>query len=152
MKPFLFRLESVLLLRTREEDRAREACASAAAKQATAALALSESQGQLDACHTALSIHRCGTTNRTEQILLLSALQNQQSHCELLVSRCAAADREVAARREELLAARRKREALTNLKERQRGAHRLGQDRQDEAAIADIISARHILTMREAQP
>ncbi len=150
MKPFLFRLESVLTLRTREEERARDACAVAMKTQATAAMELRAGNGELDACHAALSSRRSGTTNRTEQILLLSALQNQQANCERLIARCNAADREVAARRGELLAARTKREALSNLKERQRGAHRLQRERQDEAAIADIISARHVLKLQEA--
>ena len=150
MKPFLFRLESVLTLRTREEDRAREACAAAMKNQATAAMELRAGNTELDACHTALSARRSGTTNRNEQILLLSALQSQQSNCERLIARCAATDREVAARRGELLIVRRKREALSNLKERQRGAHRLAQERHDEAAIADIISARHVLQLQEA--
>lgn len=150
MKPFLFRLESVLALRTREEDRAREACASALARQVDAERALAEGEGELDACHTAVSAHRVGKTSRSEQILLLGALQNQQFHCKTLVTQCAAVEREVAARRDELLAVRRKREALTNLKERQRGTHRLTQERHAEAAIADIISARHALNLREA--
>ena len=150
MKPFLFRLESVLTLRTREEDRARDSCAAAMKAQATAAMELRAGNAELDASHAALSSRRSGTTNRTEQILLLSALQSQQSNCERLVARCTAADREVAARRAELLAARSKREALTNLKERQRGTHRIAQERYDEAAIADIISARHVLSLQEA--
>ena len=150
MKPFLFRLESVLTLRTREEERARDACSVAMKNQATAARELRAGNGELDACHAALSSRRSGTTNRTEQILLLSALQNQQSNCERLIARCAAADREVAARRGDLLIARRKREALSKLRDRQRGTHRIAQDRQEEAAIADIISARHLLILQEA--
>ena len=149
MKPFLFRLESVLTLRSRDEDRARDACAVAMKNQATAALELRNGNADLDGCHSALSTKRAGTTNRNEQILLLSALQSQQSNCEQLVARCTIADRALAARRDELLLARRKREALSNLKERQRAAHRLAQERHDEAAIADIISARHVLNMQE---
>ena len=149
MKPFLFRLESVLTLRTREEERARDTCAVAMKAQATAAMELRAGNGELDACHAALTSRRSGTTNRTEQILLLSALQSQQSNCERLIARCNAADREVAARRDDLLSARRKREALSNLRERQRSAHHLDQERHDEAAIADIISARHVLHLQE---
>ena len=149
MKPFLFRLESVLTLRSRDEDRARDACAAAMKNHATAAIELRNGNADLDACHSALSTRRSGTTNRSEQILLLSALQSQQSHCELLVARCTVADRALAARRDELLLARRKREALSNLKERQRATHRLAQARQQETAIADIISARHVLNMQE---
>lgn len=150
MKPFRFRLESVLLLRAREEDRARDACSVAMKNQATAAMELRAGNSDLDGFHAALSEKRSGTTNRTEQILFLSALQNQQANCERLVARCTAADREVAARRRELLAVRSKREALSNLKERQSGAHRIVLEKADEAAIADIISARHVLNLQEA--
>ena len=150
MKPFHFRLESVLTLRTREEDRARDACSVAMKKQASAAMELRAGDSGLDACHAALSARREGTTNRTEQILLLSALQNQQANCERLVARCTAADREVALRRGELLAARSKREALSNLTARQSAAHRIAVEKHDEAAIADIISARHVLNLQEA--
>ena len=152
MKPFVFRLDTVLALRTREEDRAREVCAGALKNQSDAKQALTTANGELEDCHTALSLHRSGTTNRTEQILLLSALQAQKSQCERLLARCAATDREVAARRAELLIARRKREALSNLQERQRAAHRHAQERQEEATIADLITARHVLNMQEAHP
>lgn len=150
MKSFIFRLETVLALRTREEERVREICAEALRKQSAAMSALATANGELEAYHTAISQQRSGRTNRTEQILLLSAIQQQQANCKLLVARCAAADREVAIRRGELLVARRKREALANLKDRQRDAHRLAAERQEEATIADIITARHVLNMQEA--
>ena len=150
MKAFAFRLETVLALRIRDEERARAWCASALKDQSDATMALAMGNRDLEACHAALSLHRSGRTNRTEQILLLSGLQQQQSNCKQLVTRCTEADREVAMRRGAMLAARRKREILSNLKERQRLAHRIAQERQDEAAISDIISARHVLSMREA--
>jgi flagellar export protein FliJ len=151
MKAFRFRLESVLTMRTREEDRAREACAAALRNQSAVIASIATANGELEACHAAIARQRAGRTNRTEQILLLSALQQQQSHCERLLIRRAAADRDVAARRAELMAARRKREPLSNLKERQRLAHRLEMERRQEATISDIISARHVLSMREQQ-
>lgn len=151
MKSFAFRLETVLSLRIREEDRARELCANALRRQAAAVAALATGNYELESCHAALSKQRAGRTTRTEQILLLSALQQQQLNCKRLVANCAAADRDVAICRGELLVVRRKRESLSNLKERQRTAHRLAEDRQQEALIADIISSRHVLAMREAQ-
>ena len=151
MKPFRFRLETVLALRTREEDRVREEFAGALRNQSAAAAALATGNSELEACHESLASRRAEKTNRTEQLLLLSALQQQKSNCERLVARCAATDREVAARRADLLIVRRKREALTRLREHQRAAHLLEQDRQQEAQIADIISARHVLRMQEAQ-
>ena len=151
MKAFRFRLESVLMLRTREEDRAREICAAALRNQSAATSALASGNAELEACHEALSRKRAQCTNRTEQLLLLSALQQQKSHCERLVTVCAAADREVVARRADLLIARRKREALSSLKDQQRAAHRSAEERQEEGQIADIITARHVLRMQEAQ-
>ena len=150
MKSFTFRLESVLSLRIREEDRARELCAKALSDQAAALMALTNGNSELDSCHAELSRQRSGKTTRNQQILLLSALQQQQLNCKRLMMKCASADHEVAARRGELLIARRKRESLSNLKERQRAAHRLAQDREQEALIADIISSRHVINLREA--
>lgn len=152
MKQFRFRLETVLTIRTREEERVRESCAAALRKQSEAIVELAASNAELEECHEVLSRQRAERTNRTEQLILLSALQQQKSNCERLVALCAATDREVAIRRAELLVARRKREALANLKERQHAAHRIAEARQEEAVIADIITARHVLTMQEAQP
>lgn len=149
MKPFVFRLESVLKLRTREEERAQQVFGIAVQARNRAALALDESRAALDACYTALAAGRTGATNRTEQILLLHAVQQQQAHSELLTTRLAAADRDVAARRGEFLVARRKREALTKLREKQRLAHRVAAERAQEAEVADLITARHIHTLRE---
>lgn len=150
MKPFVFRLESVLTLRQREEERAQETFGKAVQLRNQAALALEAGQAGLDDCYVALVSGRSGATNRTEQILLLNSLQQQQSHCELLKGRLVAADREVQARREGFLAARRKREALTLLREKQQLAHRLAQERAQESEIADLITARHSRTLQEA--
>ncbi len=149
MKPFVFRLESVLKLRVREEERAQQTFGKAVQLRNHAALALEESRTALEVCYAAISSGRSGSTNRTEQILLLNALQQQQAHGELLAARLAAADREIAARRGEFLAARRKREALSKLRERQRLEHRLTQERAMEAEVSDLITARHIHTLRE---
>jgi flagellar export protein FliJ len=149
MKPFVFRLESVLVLRTREEERAQQVFGRAVQLRNQAALALDESRAALEACYATLAAGRSGATTRTEQILLLHALQQQQAHGELLASRLAAADREVVARRGDFLAARRKRQALTRLREQQRTEHRRSEERAAEAEVADLITARHIHTLRE---
>jgi flagellar export protein FliJ len=149
MKHFVFRLASVLTLRLREEERAQQVFGKAVQLRNQAALALEQSRTALDACYAALTAGRTGATNRTEQILLLSSLQQQQAHGELLATRLAAADRDVAARRGDFLIARRKREALTKLRERQHIAHRLAQERAAEAEVADLITARHMHTVRE---
>jgi flagellar export protein FliJ len=149
MKPFIFRLESVLKLRLREEERAQQIFGKAVQLRNHAALQLEESRAALDVCYSAIVSGRTRSTNRTEQILLLNALQQQQAHGELLTVRLAAADREVAARRGDFLTARRKREALSRLREQQRADHRLAQERAVEAEVADLITARHFHTRRE---
>ncbi len=149
MKAFAFRLESILSLRTREEDRAREIFSRATQAQAKIARDLAEGRVSLDAFHTALAGCRAGATNRGEQIILLNALQHHQSHCGVLALRLAAAERETAARRAEFLGARRKREMLSRLKIREFHAHRLAAARREEAAIADVIAARHARNLRE---
>jgi flagellar export protein FliJ len=150
MKSFVFRLESVLTLRIRDEERAREAVALAMKAHAEIALALNDARTQLDDCHAALTQCRCSATNRNEQILLLNAIQQQQSHCERLAARLAAAEREAHLRREELLIARRRREALAQLQEKQLRAHRAEEARIEQIEVTDLINARHTLSIEEA--
>jgi hypothetical protein len=131
------------------EERAQQIFGKAVQLRNQAALALEESRRALDACYAALASGRTGATTRTEQILLLHSLQQQQAHSELLTARLAAADRDVAARRGEFLAARQAREVLTRLREKQRAEHRLASERAAEAEVADLITSRHLHTWRE---
>lgn len=149
MKQFVFRLESVLALRAREEDQASEIFSKAARAQTQATLALEQARTGLDECYAALVTGRTGATSRTEQILLLNALQHQQSECEHLAVRLAVADREATVRRGEFLAARRNREALTRLRERQLREYRIEAERREENEISDLITARHVRALQE---
>jgi flagellar export protein FliJ len=149
MKPFTFRLESVLTLRTREEERTQETFGKAVQHRNQCERALDDGRAALEKCFDALVNGRTGTSNRTEQILLLNAVQHQQTHNVTLAIRLAAADRDVAARRGEFLAARRKREVLTRLRARQERAHRREQDRHTENEVADLITARHARATQE---
>jgi len=151
MKAFTFRLAAVLTLRQREEEQAEQIFGKAVQTRNQAALALEQGRTALDAAFAALTAGRTGATSRTAQILLLNALQQQQAHGELLASRLAAADREVAARRGAFLTARRNREALTKLCARQALAHRLAGERALENELGDLISARHVHRLQEAE-
>jgi flagellar export protein FliJ len=149
MKHFVFRLASVLTIRAREEDLAREVFSKAAQAQSKATLDLEQARAELDDCYAALVTGRTGATSRTEQILLLNALQHQQSQCEHLAVRLAVADRDAAVRRAEFLAVRRKREVLTRLRERQSRAHRIEMERREENEVGDLITARHVRGLQE---
>ena len=149
MKAFTFSLESVLTFRTREEDRAREVFDRAAQAREVVARQLAEGRATIEIFHDALAGCRADATNRTEQIILLNALQHHQSHCGVLAIRLAAAERETAKRRDEFLVERRKREALSRLKTRKLVAHRIAEERREEAAVADTIAARHVRNMQE---
>jgi flagellar export protein FliJ len=149
MKAFTFSLESVLTLRAREEDLAREAFALAVQARDIVGRQLAEGRATIEIFHDALAGCRTGSTNRSEQIILLNALQHHQSHCGTLAIRLAAAERETAAKRDAYLTARRKREALSRLKTRKLVAHRLAEERREEAAVADVIAARHARNLQE---
>lgn len=149
MKTFLYRLESVLNLRARAEEQAREIYARALHARAGCEAALREARGTLEAYHAALHSAREGVSDRQSQLIFLNALQHQQAQCNRMAEQLTAAEREVAARREAMLVARREREVLSRLKLRQQSAHSAEAARAEESMIGDLISARHAMSLQE---
>lgn len=149
MKPFRYRLESVLTVRTREEDLAREAYAQVLQARARAEAAINQERATLEGYHATLRTSRGGVSNRQQQLVFLNALKQQQSLCERCAAELAMVEKTVAERREEMLVARRRREALTRLREMQHTAWRTESARAEEAMIGDLITARYGLGARE---
>lgn len=149
MKPFRYRLESVLTVRTRAEDQAREAYAQALQARARAETAINQERATLEAYHATLRGSREGVSNRHYQLVYLSALQQQQALCERCAAELAMVEKNVAVRREAMLDARRRREALTRLKEKQQAAWKAEEARVEESMIGDLITARYGLGVRE---
>ena len=149
MKPFRYRLESVLTVRVREEDRAREAYTQVLQARARAEAASNQERSTLEEYHTTLRMAREGVSNRQHQLVYLNALKQQQALCERCAAELAMVEKTVAERREAMLVARRSREALTRLREKQMAAWKGEAARTEEAMIGDMITARYGLGERE---
>lgn len=143
MKPFTFRLETVLTVRERDEERAREIYSASLRARAETAAQLQSVRDEIAAYHQALTAMRAGSSHGSDQLVFLRAIQAQQARQAALAAELAKREREVTARREEFLAARRKREALTRLKDHQRAAHASAAQRAAEESISELITARH---------
>ncbi len=150
MKTFTFRLQTVLNLRAREEEQARDAYAQALHARARLESEIRDAATTLDSYYGALRSAREGVSNRQHQLLFLAALQRQHTCCDGLAAKLVPLEREVALRREEMLDARRRREALTRLEEKQQCAHKAESVRAEESMIGDMITARHALGLMEA--
>lgn len=149
MKPFRYRLESVLTVRAREEDLARDAYTQVLQARARAEAAVNQERATLEAYHATLRTAREGVSNRQHQLVYLNALKQQQGLCERCAAELAMIEKTVTERREAMLVARRRREALTRLKEKQQAAWKAESAKAEEAMIGDMITARYGLGVRE---
>src|SRR5438094_372028 len=121
MKQFHFSLEAVLRLRTEQLEKTRHAYAECAGWRTRAASSVAAAQAEIDECQEALTTKREHRTTRTDQLLFLNALQYQQSLLQRLKEELSRVERELELRRQTMVAAQRKLDALERLKERKLG-------------------------------
>ncbi len=146
MRPFRFTLESVLTLRSREEETARQSYAEALAFQARTNEALEQAMNDLDALQSELSEKRQATSKRDDQIMFIQAIRQQRSFCDAMTQRLARAVQLVEVRMKLWLDARRKTQVLQKLKEKRGQIHDAEMRRLEEREIEDMISARWVAT------
>ncbi len=144
MKPFKFSLESVLMLRTQEEDVAKNSYAEAVAFYNRTALSLEEGLRDLEHLQSTLSDKRQGTSDKEDQLLYLQTIRQQRNYCDTLTQRLARADQLKEVRFKLWMEARTKTQMLVRLKDRHRERHHAEQARQEEKAVEDLVSARWI--------
>ena len=149
MKQFHFSLEAVLRVRTEQLEKTRQSFAECLQWHARAAGSVAAAQAEIDSCHEALTARRECRTTRADQLLFLNALQYQQSLLGNLKEELARVERELEIRRNAMIAAQRKLDALERLKERKRQAHQTVAQRREETMMDDLIGARYVLQMAE---
>jgi flagellar export protein FliJ len=149
MKPFKFSLESVLMLRTQEEDAAKNSYAEAVGFYNRTLLSLEEGLGGLEQLQATLSEKRQGVSDKEDQLLYLQTIRQQRSYCDTLTQRLARADQLKEVRFNLWMEARTKTQMLERLKERHKGRHTAEQARQEEKAVEDMVSARWIGFQRQ---
>ena len=145
MKPFTFRLDSVLKIRAREEAQAREQFDHAIHARFRAQLELHEARAELDRCEDAISEKRSGRSCGGDHVVFLNAARIQRERCQHLAARLEAARKEMESRRQVFQTARRKHQAVEKLRGRQLRAHITAEQRREENAISDLIISRHAL-------
>ena len=146
MRPFKFTLESVLTLRSREEETARQSYAEALAFQSRTNEALDQAMNDLDALQSELSEKRQATSKRDDQIMFIQAIRQQRSFCDAMTQRLARAVQLVEVRMKLWLDARRKTQVLQKLKDKRSQIHDAEMRRLEEREIEDMISARWVAT------
>jgi flagellar export protein FliJ len=146
MKRFVFRLDSILNMRAREEAAAREILERCLNVQRSAERDLDEGSLQLDRCEQALASQRAGKSSIHEHLILLNADRLQREHCARLTMRLAAVTKEAEAQRALFETARRKHQAIVRLYERHSREHAATGRRHEENDISDLINSRHART------
>jgi flagellar export protein FliJ len=139
-------LESVLTLRSREEETARQSYAEALAFQSRTNEALEQAMNDLEALQSELSEKRQATSKRDDQIMFIQAIRQQRSFCDAMTQRLARAVQLVEVRMKLWLDARRKTQVLQKLKDKRSQLHDAEMRRLEEREIEDMISARWVAT------
>jgi len=150
MKPFVFRLDSILQLRAREEARAQEIFEQATHACDRAGLELTDARQELAGIEQAITGQRSGCVKGSEHVIFLNAAKVRRECCDRLAARLDAAQKEMEAQRGLFQAARRRHEAMIRLRDRHRCAHAAAEQRREEAAISDLIMSRHALASHSA--
>lgn len=149
MKPFKFSLESVLMLRTQEEDAAKNSYAEAVAFYNRTVLALEQGLGDLEQLQSTLSEKRQGVSDKEDQLLYLQTIRQQRNYCDTLTQRLVRAEQLKELRFKLWMEARTKTQMLARLKDRHRERHLAEQARQEERAVEDLVSARWVGLQRQ---
>ncbi len=142
MKRFIFSLEAVLTLRRRDEEHQKEIYGKAVANRDSLKLALSNALGHLEILQKELQAKRLGSTKRDDNLTFIHSIRQQRDFCEVVTQRVARADREVEIRLAGWMEARKSVQVLEKLKERHYQRYLLEEQRREERAIDDLVSAR----------
>jgi flagellar export protein FliJ len=144
MKPFKFSLESVLRLRSQEEDVAKNSYAEAVAFYNRTMQSLNEGIGDLEQLQSTLSEKRQGVSKKDDQLLFLQAIRQQRGFCDVLTQRLARAEQLQELRFRLWMEARTRTQMLERLKEKHRQRHEAENARREEKSVEDLVTARWI--------
>ncbi|NBV85211.1 MAG: hypothetical protein EBS01_02850, partial [Verrucomicrobia bacterium] len=150
MKAFKFSLESVLSLRSQEEDAAKNAYAEAVAFAQRTQLSLEAGLGELEFLQETLSTKRQGTSTKDDQLVYLQAIRQQRSFCDTLTQRLVRAEQLKKVRFDLWMEARQKTQMLDKLKSKQKVRYDSDMARMEEKNVDDLVSARWAVARRGA--
>jgi len=143
MKPFQFKLESVLHLRERNQTEAQQSHAAAGRRLETLLAELSESEAEHKALAQQLEDMQRSTFRPAERDIIWNALKYQKDHCGRLQQKADAAVKDLEEKREKLLAAQSEHEAMVKLREKDEQEYNRAAEHADRAMVDDLVNARH---------
>jgi flagellar FliJ protein len=144
LPPFTFRLERVRELREHVEGEAKEHLAASLSQQVRGAAMLAQASGRLAAAADARRAQEGGVLSAADLVAherWAASLERDHEVAEAALQRYEA---EVDQRRTALGEARKEREVLERLKDRQRAAHKLEAARREGAELDEIAIQRHL--------
>jgi len=150
MKTFVFRLQSVLLLREREEQAAQLEYAEALKALLVAQRLLQDAERLRDELDEAFAERRKHGFRAAEQNIYWVSMLKHHEGCKLRAENFAKSAEEVERLRIQMLEAKRKSETMLHLKEKQQQAYKEAERHADELLIDDIVSARYASELRKA--
>lgn len=152
MKIFKFRLESVLALRERAEEKAKEEYGVALQALALAQQSLQDAIGLRDELSMAFVERQRRGIQPAEHCIFWRALEQWEEECRRRKEVAHKAVMETEGKREAMIEARRNHEKLLRLKTRQQQVHQDAAIRQEENMIDDIVGARYAARLQGRMP
>jgi len=149
MKPFKFKLESVLTLRERAETEAQQHHAAAGRRLETTLAELNEAEEELKRLTEQLACVQRSSFRPAEREILWNASKYQQELCARLTLKAETARKDLEEKRQALLDARRDHEAMMKMEEKDLQEHTRLAQQEERLMVDDIVSARHGANRRQ---
>ena len=150
MKAFVFRLQSVLLLREREEQAAQQAYGLALQALSVAQQLLKDAENLRDELGAVFAERRRHGFRAADQNIYWASMLKRDEECKLRAEHFKKTAQEVDRLRSEMLEAKRKFETLLHLKDKQHLAYKEAERHADELMVDDLVSARYAAELRKA--
>jgi flagellar protein FliJ len=141
---FQFKLERVREVRADAEDRAREEFASSLNERTKGIAMLREAEALVEQAHESQRASAETSTTGLELLSRQAYMERARSGAQSAAQAVSRADAEVAARRDALGDASRKREVLERLKLRRAGEHRAEAMRREAAELDDLATTAYV--------
>ena len=149
MKPFKFKLESVLNLRERAEAQAQQSHAAAGRRLEEILRQLNEAEEELTRLAQQLAGLQSSSFRPAQREMLWNALKYQKDLCARLALKVDIARKDLEVKRQMLLDARRDHEAMMKMQQKNLQEHTRLAEQEERLMIDDIVSARHTAHRRQ---
>jgi flagellar export protein FliJ len=143
MKPFLFKLQSVLQLRERNQAEAQQHHAAAGRRLEAILAELAEAEAEHKSLTQQLQEMQGSTFRPAEREMLWNALKYQKDLCGRLQQKSEIAAKDLEEKREKLLAAQSEHEAMVKLREKDELEYNRTAEQAERAMVDDLVNAQH---------